>query len=158
MPLNTSLKLPSNLTWLVLTQLLLAFGGISLLLALIGGRAIGFGFFMFFAIVIVLPIWMYELIAFKYVSFSVAEGMVTIDSGIIFKHSNSISFAQVQNVTNTRGPIASSFGLSKVSIWTASPEQIRIQKNDTEHRPTGVLWLETAHAEWIKKFILEKKS
>ena len=50
------------------------------------------------------------------------------------------------------------FGLSELNVWTASPSQIRVQKGKTEHRPTGMLWLETANAEWMKNFILEKQA
>jgi len=158
MPLNTELKLPSKLKWLVLVQLLIVSFVISFLVALLGGRSAGVGVFIFFTVLIVLPIWLYEVVAFKCVSFTVTDGALTINSGIFIKCSNAISFAQIQNISSTKGPIAALFGLSKLSVWTASPSQIRVQKGETEHRPTGLLWLEAASAEWMKNFILEKRA
>ena len=86
------------------------------------------------------------------------DGALTINSGIFVRRSNAISFAQIQNISNTTGPLAGIFGLSELHVWTASPSQIRVQKGITEHRPTGMLWLEAANAEWMKNFILEKRA
>jgi membrane protein YdbS with pleckstrin-like domain len=157
MPLNTELKLPSKLKWLVLAQLLLMSFAISFVVALFGGRSAGVGVFIFFTVLIVLPLWVYKIVAFKRVSFTLTDGALTINSGIVVRRSNAISFAQIQNVSNTKGPLAAMFDLAELSVWTASPAQIRVQKNRTEHRPTGMLWLEAANAEWMKNFILEKR-
>jgi membrane protein YdbS with pleckstrin-like domain len=158
MPLNTELKLPSKLKWLVLAQLVLMSFAISLVVSLFGGRSAGVGVFTFFAVLVVLPLWLYKALALKCVSFTVTDGTLTINSGILIKRSNAISFAQIQNVSNTKGPLAAMFGLSELHVWTASPSQIRVQKGKTEHRPTGLLWLEAANAEWMKNFILEKRA
>jgi membrane protein YdbS with pleckstrin-like domain len=157
MPLNTELKLPSKLKWLVLAQLLLLSFAISFVVAIFGGRSAGVGVFIFFTVLIVLPIWLYEVVAFKCVSFTVTNATLTVNSGILVKSSNAISFAQIQNISNTKGPLAAMFGLSKMNVWTASPSQIRVTKGETEHKPTGMLWLETTNAEWMKNFILEKR-
>jgi len=158
MPLNTELKLPKKLRWLVLVQLLLLALVISFPVALFGGGSAGVGVFIFFTVWIVLPIWLYKVASFNCISFTVTDGVLTINSGIIVKHSNTISFAQIQNITNTKGPITGWFGLSKLSVWTASPAQVRVQKGTTEHRPTGMLWLKTANAEWMKNFILDNRA
>ena len=97
MLLNTELKLPSKLKWLVLAQLLLTSFAISFVIALFGGRSAGVSVFIFFAILIGLPIWLYKVIAFKCVSFTVTDGTLTINSGILIKRSNATSFAQIQN-------------------------------------------------------------
>jgi len=52
------LKLPSKLKWLVLAQLLLMSFAISLVVGLFGGRSAGVGVFTFFALLIVLPLWL----------------------------------------------------------------------------------------------------
>jgi len=158
MPLNTELKLPAKLKWFVLAKLLLVSLIISLLVAMFGGRSAGVGVFITFDILVVLPLWVYKIVAFKCVSFTLTDGTLTINSGIVVRRSNAISFAQIQNVSNTKGPLAAMFNLAELNVWTASPAQIRVQKNRTEHRPTGMLWLEAANAEWMKNFILEKRA
>jgi membrane protein YdbS with pleckstrin-like domain len=158
MPLNTELKLLSKLKWLALAQLLLLSFVISFVIALFGGGSAGVGFFTFFFVLIVLPLWLYKIVAFNRVSFTVTDGTLTINSGILIRRSNAISFAQIQNISNTKGPLAAMFNLAELNVWTASPAQIRVRKDRTEHRPTGMLWLETGNAEWLKNFILEKRA
>ncbi len=158
MPLNTELKLPSKLKWLALVQLLLLSFAISFVISIFGGRSAGVGVFIFFTALVVLPLWLYKTVAFKRVSFTLTDGTLTINSGILIRRSNAISFAQIQNISNTKGPLAAMFNLSELNVWTASPAQIHVQKDKTEHRPTGMLWLETANAEWMKNFILEKQA
>ena len=80
MPLNTELKLPSKLKWLVLAQLLLVSLVISFVVAIFGGRSAGVGVFIFFVVLIVLPLWLYKVVAFKRVSFTVTDGTLTISS------------------------------------------------------------------------------
>ena len=157
MPLNTELKLPSKLIWFVATRLLIVAFVIALFVALLGGLSAGVGVFFTFVVLFV-PLWFYQLVAFKCVSFTVTDATLTVNSGILIKSSNAISFAQIQNISNTKGPLAAMFGLSKMNVWTASPSQIRVTKGETEHKPTGMLWLETTNAEWMKNFILEKGS
>lgn len=158
MPLNTSLKVPSKIKWLVLVQLLFLSLLISLPFGLFGGRSAGVGVFTFFTVLIVLPIWLYKVVAFKCVSFTVTDGTLTINSGILIRGSNAIAFAQVQNISNTKGPLSAMFDLSELRVWTASPSQIRFEKGTTYYRPTGILWLETANAEWMRNFILKKRA
>ena len=50
------------------------------------------------------------------------------------------------------------------SVWPCGTEcldsfscSVRVHNDKTEHRPTGMLWLESANAEWMKNFILEKR-
>ena len=158
MPLNAVLKVPSKLKWFVLAQLLLVLFVISLVIAVFGGLSAGVGVFVFFTMLVVIPIWLYKIAALNCVSFTVTDGTLTINSGIFTKRSCAISFTQIQNVATTRGPLTAMFGLSELSVWTASPNQIRVEKGNTHHRPTGLLWLETANAEWMKNFILEKRA
>ena len=113
---------------------------------------------IFTFVVLFVPLWFYKVVAFKCVSFTVTDATLTVNSGILIKSSNAISFAQIQNISNTKGPLAAMLGLSKMNVWTASPSQIRVTKGETEHKPTGMLWLETTNAEWMKNFILEKQA
>ena len=142
----------------MLTQLLVVSFIVSFVIALFGGRTAGVGVFTFLFVLIVLPLWLYRIVAFNRVSFTLTDGTLTINSGILIRRSNAIAFAQIQNISNTKGPLAAMFDLSELHVWTASPAQIRVQKNKTEHRPTGMLWLETTNAEWMKNFILEKRA
>ena len=163
-PLNTPTTLPASLIWYALAKIALMFFIIPLpfmllvqIMLLVQNAGL-FTLFLSFVIVIALPTWLYTIISYRFVSFAVSEHIITINSGIFVKHSNAISFGQIQNVTNTKGPLAALFGLSQVNIWTASPSQIQIRNAKSNHIAAGFLWLKTADAEWLKNIILEKRS
>jgi uncharacterized membrane protein YdbT with pleckstrin-like domain len=101
-------------------------------------------------------VFVYFLLYYKFLSFVVENDKITINSGIIIKRSNSILFDKVQNVENVRGVLARLFGISKVSIWTSSPEQIRVYHKETIYKPAGRLELTITDGGWLKNFILGK--
>ena len=156
--LNTPTKLPISLKWYVLAKLAIIFFVIPLPFMLLGNNAALSAIFFSFVVFIVLLIWLYTIVSYRFVSFAVGENMITINSGIFVKHSSAISFGQIQNVTSTRGPLAVLFGFSKLNIWTASPSQIHVQSGNSADTSTGLLWLKTVDAEWLKNFILAKRS
>jgi len=154
---NTPTKLPSVVKWYVLTKIILLFFTISLPF-LVFNKGVWYGVFISLLIFIGLPVFVYFLLYFKFLTFVVENDKITINSGVIIKRSNSISFDKVQNVENVRGVLARLFGLSKVSIWTSSPEQIKVYRKETIHKPAGSLELMVADGEWLKGFILSKHS
>ena len=155
--LNTPTKLPPIIKWYILTKIVLLFFLASFPFLLIN-KTWFFSFFLIVIIFIGLPTFIYFLLYYKFLNFVVDNDKITINSGIIMKRSNSISFDKVQNVENVRGILARLFGISKVSIWTSSPEQIQVYKKETVHRPTGSLYLTVADGDWLKSFILGKHS
>ncbi|HEY4509736.1 hypothetical protein A2963_04920 [Candidatus Roizmanbacteria bacterium RIFCSPLOWO2_01_FULL_40_13] len=156
LPLNIPNKLPKSLKWYVLTQLVLLFFVLSLF-GIFFDKNAWFAVFYFALLFLGLPIWIYVMISNKFISFVITENTITINSGIVFKRSNTIAFDQVQNADNSRGPLSTFFGLSKLSIWTASPSQMHIEKGRSENKPEGTLWLRTVDADELKDFILSKK-
>ncbi len=153
--LNTPNKLPPIVKWYILTEIVLIVFAISLPV-LFFSKGVWLLVFSLCLVFIGLPAFVYFLLYFKFLTFTVENDKITINSGVIIKRSNSISFDKVQNVENIRGVLARLFGISKVSIWTSSPEQIKVYRKETIHKPTGVLELTVADGEWLKNFILGK--
>ncbi len=146
MNLNTQIKLPPRIRWYWLTIIIL------ILLPFL----LFFLFAFFVLAILALPVFLYLLLFYKYFTFVINENKITINSGIIIKNSQSIPFNRVQNIRNVRGILSRIFGLSKVSIWTSSPEQIKAYGGSTTHKPDGILYLITEDANWLKDFILDK--
>ena len=152
--LNSSNKLPiKNIMFYILAEIIpLSF----LAILLLGKR--GFFFSLLFIIFIILPGCILIYLKFKFINFIVEDDKITINSGIIFKRSKSIPFDKIQNVENIKGILLRLFGISKVNIWTSSPEQIQVYKKETIYKPAGSLMLTVADGEWLNNFILSKHS
>jgi len=150
-------KIPVKIKWYILTYILLLILLPSLLFSVFG-KNFGVSLFSFLAIFVGLPIFIYLSIYYSRLTFVVENDRITINSGIIIKRSKSIPFDKVQNVENVGGLLLRMFGLSRVNIWTSSPEQIQVHKKETTHKPDGRLELNTSDAEWLKNFILSKHS
>jgi len=147
--LNTPTQLPAKLKWYWLTKII-----ILILLPTLFWRPLFWILTIFFG----LPIFICLLLFYNSFSFTVEDNKITINSGVIIKHSKSIPFNIIQNVENVRGILHRIFGLSRVDIWTSSPEQIRAYKGSTTHKPDGSLDLVTKDGDWLKNFILGKRS
>lgn len=152
--LETTNKLPKNLYYCSLFKIAV----VMFLISLFGGMANNaiLPTFLAFMIVIGGPIFFYIALTYKYISFIVDKTKILINSGIIFKKSIAIPFDRVQNVDCNKGPILGLFGLSKINIWTASPNQISIQGKNSSTNPDGVLIIQTEDAKWLQDFILNK--
>ncbi|OGG65226.1 hypothetical protein A2929_01565 [Candidatus Kaiserbacteria bacterium RIFCSPLOWO2_01_FULL_45_25] len=148
--LNTLNNLPNNLKWYALIKLLLILLLISIPFTF-AGEWLNFYWSAF--ILFILPIWIYLVLSYKFTSFIVSDKTLTINSGILFKRSISISFDQIQNTDSSRGPLSSAFGISRLKIWTASPSQLRINQGNSNNKPDGLLWLLTTESIALKDFI-----
>jgi len=155
--LNIPTKLPLIGKWYILTKstlvLLLPFFP----LLLVDNTIVSI-LFLFYIIFIYLPVVTILFLDYKFFNFIVENDKIIINSGIIIKRSNSFLFDKVQNVEITRGALMRLFGISKVNIWTSSPEQIQVYQEKTVYRPAGGLILATADSEWLKNSILRKYS
>ncbi|HUV80994.1 MAG TPA: PH domain-containing protein [Patescibacteria group bacterium] len=147
--LNTPNKLPKQFKWYWLTKIF----GLILLASLFWHSL-----FWILIIFIGLPFTLYLFLFYNAFSFIVEDNKITINSGIIIKKSKSIPFTIIQNVDNVQGILHRVFGLSKVNIWTSSPEQITAHKGSTTHKPDGSLDLFVKDSDWLKNFILSKHS
>ena len=154
LPLNTHNQLPENLKWYALAKFTIPIFILSLF-ALANGNWVSTFLMLFF--ILTLPIWSLVTLSIMYVSFIVTESTITINSGIFFKKSITIPFNQVQNCDSSRGPLSSSFGLSRLRIWTASASQIQINRGKSDNKPDGELWLQTSQAQALKEFIASKR-
>lgn len=159
--LNTPTKLPSKIRWYWLTKIIILIFFISLIFSFpfmfLTENALS-NLFKILLIVIGLPLFLYLLLYYNSFKFIIEDTKITINSGVIIKNSKSISFNIVQNVENVRGILHRVFGISKVNIWTSSPEQIRAYKGSTTHKPDGSLDLIIKDGDWLKNFILSKHS
>lgn len=131
---------------------------VSLIFGLIFPNASGiFGFFKFFAVIIFPILVIIISIQMGQISFFVAEKQITINTGVLTKRSNSITFSNVLNIECTSGPFSALFALSDIEIWTASPSQITIRHGRSESGPTGRLRLKSSDAIWLKDHILKSQ-
>ncbi len=126
---------------------------ISLTLSLISGSF--FQIFSFFLIFLGLPLTIYSLIHLNSISFVVEDDKITINYGIIVKHSNTIPYRNIQNILNRRSVSGQLFRVTTINIWTAAPNQI---DSHNERKPDGKLYLPTLDANWLKDFILNNNS
>lgn len=158
---NTPNKLPSKIRWYWLTKIIILIFLISFLFSLpfsLINKNILSTLFKILIIFIGFPVFSYLLLYYNSLTFVVENTKITINSGVIIKHSKSIPFNIIQNVENVRGILHRIFGISRVKIWTASPEQIQAYKGSTIHKPDGILDLSIEDGDWLKNFILEKHS
>jgi len=151
--LNISNKLPASIKWYWLAKIFLLIFIISLPIFIFWKLI-----FLILLIFIGLPIFLYLLLYYNSFSFIINDNKITINSGVIIKNSKSIPFSTIQNVENVRRILHRVYGLSKVNIWTSSPEQIRAYKGSTTHKPDGSLDLTSEDGDWLKNFILGKRS
>ena len=162
--LNNLTKLPKEikLYWLFKIVLLMVLPFLVSLISLLAILRVKFIFilivFFGFSLFVILPIVFLLLLYYKFFSFLVEEDKITINYGLIVKHSKSIPFQTIQKVENVRGVFDSFFGFSQVNIWTASPEQINLFQGTSTHKPEASLLLLTKDGEWLKNFILSKRS
>lgn len=145
---NTPTQLPSKVKLYWLTKILLL-----LLPFLFFPPA-----FLILVIFLGLPVSLYLLLYYNSFTFIIEDTKITINSGVVIKRSKSIPFNIIQNVENVRGIFHRIFGLSNVNIWTSSPEQIKAYKGSTVHKSDGSLDLLVDDGEWLKNFILAKRS
>lgn len=132
LPLNTQNKLPESLWRYTLARISLIFVIFSLLLIFVLFSfldkniwlSLSYVIFFFFCSLLVLA---YTIFSYKFISFVITESAITINSGIVFKRSNTIPFNKTQNIDISRDPLITFFGLSKLDIWTSSPSQIKIE-------------------------------
>ncbi|MDR3581958.1 MAG: PH domain-containing protein, partial [Candidatus Pacebacteria bacterium] len=129
LPTNKLLKLPTGVSAYWIVKVLLKVFIIYLVVSMFYGIADDpqglVGIFWFFVVIAAICV-VWEIAFYNSIQFSVMEDRLTIDSGIITRHSVTIPFQNVQNIDAVSGIMRRMFGLSTLNIWTASPGQFNV--------------------------------
>ena len=156
--LNVVNQMPQSVKLYYLVRILLLLLLPTLFLILIpSARNYWLSIFFTLIMIIGLPVYIVLLIDYVFFKFIIEENKMTVNSGLLIKHSKSIPFDRIQNIESIRGVLSQLFGLSTVKIWTASASQINIAKGSTENKPESSFILKTEDAEWLKNFIFDKR-
>ncbi len=100
---------------------------------------------------------LYPILYYFLYTYQVTEQTITVNSGVIFRQYETINFSRVQTIDNERNPILMLFGITRVEVWTASPDQLVTNPGSVAHpRPDLVLLLSKTDAEELKNFVLHR--
>lgn len=119
-------------------------------------------FFFFVPGIFLIIVYIIFRLDYNNFSFIYNDQNIEIKEGILNKSQKTIPYNTVQNININSGWFMRMFKLQKFEIWTSSPSQIQIFKNQqegyqTEHKPDGIIFLETEDAETLKNFIISHK-
>lgn len=148
-------SLPAVVNYYALTKTVLLVTLLSTPFAFIGSKG-WYSFWIVLLIFIGLPAFFIVYLGNRNTHFSMNDGKITIDSGIITKKSKTILLNNIQNVGLERGLLMRMFGISKVKIWTASQSQISSDKNGSSAKPDGLLFLNQIDADWLNEYLTRK--
>jgi uncharacterized membrane protein YdbT with pleckstrin-like domain len=146
--LSVKHKMPPVVRIYLVTKVLLLVSAVSISFSLISGSF--FDSFLVLFLFFGMPLIIYYLLAYEFVTFVIEENRITINYGIIIKNSTTVSYKNVQSVKNRRGILAQIFGISDLKAWTASPEKINVRDSRKEDIS---LYLLRKDADWLKEFI-----
>jgi uncharacterized membrane protein YdbT with pleckstrin-like domain len=121
---------------------------------------LGVIFVLLFLFFVGIPLLFYIFLYIKNFSFVFDQEKITVNSGILIKRSKTISFKNIQSVETITGIVEKFFNISRLEIFTASPQQIfslEGQEKRAKHLPDVTLYLLIEDAQFLKDFILEKK-
>jgi membrane protein YdbS with pleckstrin-like domain len=144
-------RLPSKVIWYQVSSVMLIIFLISILISYYFWQI-----FITLTIIIALPVLVPLFIKYKFFSFVVEKDKITTKSGMLSRESKAIPFDRVQTVDGHQGLWMRLFGLSKVKIWTASPQQINIGTRNSNSEAEIKMILTLEDADWIKEFIFKK--
>lgn len=118
----------------------------------VGGTLLAFGLPLVALITAMYPILYYFLFTYQ-----ITEQTITVNSGVLFRQYETINFSRVQVIDNERNPILMLFGITRVEVWTASPDQlITTAGMSAQPRPDATLLLSKNDAEELKSFVLHR--
>ncbi len=86
-------------------------------------------------------------------TYSLEEHAITINTGIIFRQYETITFSRIQTINLERGPLLWLFGLTEVRLWTASADQFNNHAEHAHATPDTKLVLGRDLAQEVKDFI-----
>lgn len=154
--INTNIKYSSKVYGMYYTSILITLFLISLLFGLLFHSFINTLLILLF--IIGIPWSIYQTLKIDSKSFVITENSITKNTGILLKRSNTVTFDKIQNIECITGMLLEVFGLSHFYIWTASPSQITFNKGTSQHIPDIILVLDSSDANWLKDYILSKRT
>jgi uncharacterized membrane protein YdbT with pleckstrin-like domain len=146
-------KLPSAVRSYLLAVIVLLCLVISSPLLLFG-QTVWLGFFIVALVLFGIPFAVYASIDIAMTSFVVKDDSITTDSGILFRRSKAIAYANVQSVETVSNMLSTLFGVSSINIWTASQNQLDLSTSQLSKKPDQRLYLLTEDAKWLREFIV----
>lgn len=152
LPLKTEIKPPKEVSLYLLTRVAIFILIFAFVISSFDQQFFNWVFALF--IFIGLPLILFININLKNISYLFDEEKLIINTGIFFKHSNSIFLSNIQNIDNSSGPLSTLFNLTRIKIWTAAHSKFGKGHNN----PDGVLLLKTEDAKWLNDFVHTKQS
>lgn len=102
----------------------------------------------------------YVLLYLDYINFSlvIGEKGITVNSGILIKHSKVISFSSIQTVEYSLNPVSYILGVVLVKIWTGSAGQFNLNGQNNSNYPELSFYITPDEAKWLKEYVAQSKS
>lgn len=148
---NKENRFSKKIVWLKLAGIVLVVAVISVPIIILNKYvpgAIGLELFaVFFGAVMFIPV----LLDYLATTFNVGSNSITLSRGVVNRYSKAIAFDRIQDIEIARSLVYRLFGLSKVNIRTA------VERKNTDI-PDMVLILDREKGEWLKNFILDRKT
>ncbi len=109
--------------------------------------------FLLIAVILGIPAYAFIVLVYNHWSYIINDNDITINSGIIFKKSKTISLKAIQNINQKRGPIMRLFDIVSVEIWTASVSQMNVTSGKTMNSPDGVIMIGEEEAKELQEYV-----
>lgn len=100
---------------------------------------------------------LHPILTYILFTFSLEEHAITVNSGIVFRQYETITFERIQTLDLERGPILWLFGLTEVQLWTASTDQLNDHEAHTHAKPDTTLILARDTAQEFKDHVSEAR-
>ena len=114
----------------------------------------GIGILSFLVLLVAAITVAHPILRYLLFSFEISGQAITVNTGILFRQHESINFDRIQVIDNERGPLLMLFGLTKMCIWTASPDQYNQEhKGHLDPNPDATILLRKNDAEAVKYFM-----
>ncbi len=110
-----------------------------------------------FLIIFIVGVLAHPILEHILFTYSIEEQAITINTGILFRQYETITFSRIQTINLERGPLLWLFGLTEVRLWTASADQFNNHDEHPHATPDTKLILTRDHAQEVKDFISNAK-
>lgn len=108
-------------------------------------------------IIFIVGVLAHPILEYILFTYSLEEHAITINTGIIFRQYETITFSRIQTINLERGPLLWLFGLTEVRLWTASADQFNNHEQHPHATPDTRLVLLRDTAQEMKDFITGAK-
>jgi uncharacterized membrane protein YdbT with pleckstrin-like domain len=106
-----------------------------------------------FLIIFIVGVLAQPILEYVLFTYSLEAHAITINTGIIFRQYETITFSRIQTINLERGPLLWLFGLTEVRLWTASADQFNDHEDHSHAKPDTKLILDRDAAQEFKDFI-----